>query len=343
MEALQSLIQTLPDVAGSPLALVAYLATVSAVIFFWSRSARIKLLLSKLEKVPESDVADLIKHEMGAILPENISADEWLKSRRQSYYFYATLSILFVVIVVLALGIFRISALPESQVSLLRPSNSSTVYEKFDVIWEPAVPAIVRLLSAGAVVYETGEFVSTPHSVSGVPNSLPKACDVDLKKASYKLAVSPRYGDSIFAEIEVRQDPRRKPIGNVPWIDLSDDESALEVNLQLPLDYSIDACIRIEADGSIVQPVFGRASPLGCKPPKRPGHEQLCTFSVLHEKLSKGTEINLSLKGYVLSSDGNQSFIDESTRMILGREDLFYSIQIAIGQTGVAQVEPVPG
>lgn len=105
MDLLSEAFRALPSVAGSPLAFVAYIVTIAAWLWGIQRSRRLNLVLNRLDSIPRAERAELIRSEMGAILPTKVSAEEWLRGRRQQYLLAA-----YTATAVTVLGITAISA-----------------------------------------------------------------------------------------------------------------------------------------------------------------------------------------------------------------------------------------
>ena len=77
----------LPVAASSPLALFGYLAALAASVALVWRVRRNQNLLSRIKDIPSKDRKDTLQAEMGVVLPKSISAEQWLRSRVQQYYF----------------------------------------------------------------------------------------------------------------------------------------------------------------------------------------------------------------------------------------------------------------
>jgi hypothetical protein len=88
MNFLQDVLKNLPQAAQSPIAFLAYLG----VIITWGiiawRVKRNKQLLEKIRDFPDEQKLAVVTAEMGTPIPPNLSPEQWLRSRRQSYLFY---------------------------------------------------------------------------------------------------------------------------------------------------------------------------------------------------------------------------------------------------------------
>ena len=97
-------LRALPAIAGSPYALVAYAGALLAYVVLGWRVARNRNLLRSLEKVPVEDRAKLLRAEMNAVVPDSISAEDWLRGKIHRYYFLAFLVVCLVIVVLAVLG-----------------------------------------------------------------------------------------------------------------------------------------------------------------------------------------------------------------------------------------------
>ncbi|MDR8394428.1 hypothetical protein NC796_25000 [Aliifodinibius sp. S!AR15-10] len=79
---MEFLINPLPSVAGSPLALIGYLATIAALL---PHNRRINLVLNHIKDIPEGEIEETLRNEMGVVLPSDISAKGWIKSKKHQY------------------------------------------------------------------------------------------------------------------------------------------------------------------------------------------------------------------------------------------------------------------
>lgn len=107
MDFLTKALQALPLIAMSPLAFVGYVLTLVAWVYAVFRSRRLKLILARLPDIPETDRAKTIQLELGEVLPANITAEEWLRGKRQKYFFVAFVLLLVTFISIVAVAIYQ--------------------------------------------------------------------------------------------------------------------------------------------------------------------------------------------------------------------------------------------
>jgi hypothetical protein len=105
MDFWRSILAALPNAASTPLAFAAYVFVLIAWLVLAIRVKRNKQLLASLEKLPESDRIKALELEMGAVrVRSGLSANQWLRSRVQLYYFLG-----FCLLCVLAVVVFAIA------------------------------------------------------------------------------------------------------------------------------------------------------------------------------------------------------------------------------------------
>ncbi|MGA7317752.1 MAG: hypothetical protein WBX22_27730 [Silvibacterium sp.] len=102
---LKSLVSALPTAASSPLAFAAYVLVIAAWLVIALRVKRNRQLLDHLEKLPDSDRLKALQLEMGAVqVRAGLTADQWLRSRLQLYYFLSFCLVCVVAVVVFAIA-----------------------------------------------------------------------------------------------------------------------------------------------------------------------------------------------------------------------------------------------
>jgi hypothetical protein len=107
MDFLTKALQALPLIATSPLAFLGYVLTLVAWVYAVFRSRRLKLILARLPDIPETDRAKTIQLELGEVLPANITAEEWLRGKRQKYFFVAFVLLLVTFVSIVAVAIYQ--------------------------------------------------------------------------------------------------------------------------------------------------------------------------------------------------------------------------------------------
>jgi len=82
------LVASLPELVKSPLGILGLVLVLAAYLFAFFRKARFDSLLQKVESLPEKDRKAVLVTEMGAApIPKNVSAIQWLRMRKQNYFF----------------------------------------------------------------------------------------------------------------------------------------------------------------------------------------------------------------------------------------------------------------
>jgi hypothetical protein len=106
-EFIRTALAALPAAATSGKALAAYAIAIAAWVIISFRVSRNRNLLKNLEKLPERDRLKALTIEMGSVpLKEGASAEQFLRARIHSYYFWA-----FLILCAVAVLIFLIASL----------------------------------------------------------------------------------------------------------------------------------------------------------------------------------------------------------------------------------------
>jgi hypothetical protein len=101
MDVVLNTLKALPSIAGSPLAILAYFVVIGVWLLSYLRTARFRLLVDRIKTLPEADRRRVLEAEMNTVIPQSITAEEWLRSRRQLYvtiaYVLTLLAVVFLV------------------------------------------------------------------------------------------------------------------------------------------------------------------------------------------------------------------------------------------------------
>ncbi|SRR6266702_6740259 len=72
-EFLKAALQAIPSAASNPLSLIAFVCLIAAWVFISYRVTRNKQVLSHIKDIPENQRADIVRAEMGTVIPPNSS------------------------------------------------------------------------------------------------------------------------------------------------------------------------------------------------------------------------------------------------------------------------------
>ncbi len=139
MDFFTAALNALPEAAASPFALIAYAVLVVAWVLVAFRLQRNAQLLKNIDKFPEADRIKAINNEMGgAFIKEGMAAEDWLRSKRQTYIFWGFLAVLGVLVVLATLTIQEAQAKSsrDELVSILT-DRSENVVELIDSLLAP--------------------------------------------------------------------------------------------------------------------------------------------------------------------------------------------------------------
>ena len=98
-------LRLIPSAAQSPFAFAAYAICAALFVFVGARLRRIRLALRQIKHVPEGDRRRVIEAITQSVIPDSITADQWIRSNRNRYIFElgAVVALLAAAIAVIAL------------------------------------------------------------------------------------------------------------------------------------------------------------------------------------------------------------------------------------------------
>src|SRR5512135_3290283 len=106
---LQRALEALPKAAASPLAFIAFLATVAAWLWYAYKrqqfekvSKQVDQVLMPLGAVPKAKMAETIRECLktvtGVVLPASIDPEQYIRVRKHQYFLIAFLALLFLIL-----------------------------------------------------------------------------------------------------------------------------------------------------------------------------------------------------------------------------------------------------
>lgn len=104
---MQGFLDALLIVAGHPLALVGYVGVVAAWAFAVYRQGRLRALGNILGQLPESERGEALARELSVQPRSGLSAEQWLENRKRGYLLVAFLATLVVLVLIVALTLYR--------------------------------------------------------------------------------------------------------------------------------------------------------------------------------------------------------------------------------------------
>jgi hypothetical protein len=108
MELLQRFLYSLKIVASSPYALVGYLALVAAWVYIVSASRRLTTIEKLLPQLPKKDRVEILKKEYNTTPRSGLSAEQWIRSRKHSFFFIGFVALLVVCAVMFLAALARL-------------------------------------------------------------------------------------------------------------------------------------------------------------------------------------------------------------------------------------------
>src|SRR5438445_253661 len=95
---LEQALQSRPEAAASPLSFIIYLVALATRRWTSAGIRPLKLLLDRIEHVPEEERRGALQAAMGVVLPETVDPEQWLRARKQVYWFLSSLALCFLVL-----------------------------------------------------------------------------------------------------------------------------------------------------------------------------------------------------------------------------------------------------
>jgi hypothetical protein len=109
MEGIQAFLDAIPNAAANPLALVAYLATLVAWVVIALRVKRFRILMDKIEALPEKDRLKAIEAEIGRVkIRFGLTAEQYLQSRIHTFILIGFLAGCATVVLVAGTALVRV-------------------------------------------------------------------------------------------------------------------------------------------------------------------------------------------------------------------------------------------
>lgn len=124
---IQKFLEALKVVATSPMALVGYLVVAAAWVYVTTTSGRLKQITKAIKDLPERDRLVILKKEYNTTPRNGLSAEEWIRARKQLLWFFAFVTTILALVVLVLTAILRpIASTPETIVPLKGPFADRT-------------------------------------------------------------------------------------------------------------------------------------------------------------------------------------------------------------------------
>jgi hypothetical protein len=115
---LSAFLKSLPAAASSPLALVAYVLTLLAATLLAMRVARNRNLLRRIDQIPADERRLTLQAEMDTVIPNEISAEEWVTLRTRRLYFSAFAIVCACITLVIVIALANGRPAPDSKLAV---------------------------------------------------------------------------------------------------------------------------------------------------------------------------------------------------------------------------------
>lgn len=102
-----AILGALPEAASTPLAFIGYVVAIVGYVVVVLNARKNSKLLHHLEKLPEADRIRALRDEVGIGVPDNVSAEDWIKARGQRYWFFCFAILAAVISLLVAISLLR--------------------------------------------------------------------------------------------------------------------------------------------------------------------------------------------------------------------------------------------
>ena len=117
---MEEFLRSIPAAASSPYALAAYAIAAVLFLFAGARLRVAKLILKEVRSVPSHERRRTIEIATGTVLPEHISAEQWIRHNRLRWSFLLLASLLIAALAVVIIALLNPSAGPRTGELTLR-------------------------------------------------------------------------------------------------------------------------------------------------------------------------------------------------------------------------------
>jgi hypothetical protein len=156
-------------------------------LYLRQRVERNKGLLSKIDKLPETDRLDALRAEMGSVKVSGLSAEQWIRSRTHLYYFLS-----FAILCLLISVLFAISAFKSANATTSGTASSKSITVQGSVrdkatnagVKGATVSLVGRADVPSALTDSNGNFVLTIPTSS--PNEASVSATMQVKQSGYE-------------------------------------------------------------------------------------------------------------------------------------------------------------
>jgi hypothetical protein len=104
---IHTFIENISVTATSPFAFVAYIIVILSWLYYSLNNRRLRIISSSIKDLPEKDRLKLIQKEYNTLPKEGISAQAWIKSRKQMFLLIGFISLLIAAIIIVVLSLYR--------------------------------------------------------------------------------------------------------------------------------------------------------------------------------------------------------------------------------------------
>jgi hypothetical protein len=157
---IQKFLGALKTAGTNPIALVGYLVVVAAWVYVKTTDGRLKFIAKTIKDLPETDRLEILKKEYNTTPRKGLSAEEWIKSRKQLLLFFGFIT------TVLAIVVIGLAAISRSVSTADKPASATN-----KLVTVPSPPVTNSLPSNPSLQKNSTDYIMTVETSTSIPLS----------------------------------------------------------------------------------------------------------------------------------------------------------------------------
>ncbi|CAM2064251.1 hypothetical protein SCOR_02710 [Sulfidibacter corallicola] len=233
-----------------------------------------------------------------------------------------------------SLAILLVSLIVEKDLNLISPENGQSVYQEFEVNWDPPHSALVTILRGGKVVESTNNYVSPPTNFNIPPSD------------QYDIQVRTRFAGSAIGSFSVVPDPKQRALESIYLPEKNESEAYIEGTLEIPEGYGIDAILVLDTTPPIRVRIFGRGDSRTRSRTQKvyagaTRRSEICVYDFMQIPHNTRQAVTMKLSGVIIDRL-NQRHHFQIELTVDFRNELS-SVSLIVGFDGTVFFHEVPG
>lgn len=193
---IEKFLTALPTAASSPYAFVAYLALIATFTYVSIAQFRLRTIARVLGTLPENDRGPLLQKEYNVLPSHGLTAEEWIRSRRQMLVFWFLVVLMASLLVIVVIAIHEIP----SQAA----AAESAKQERLVAFWQSEQARLENLLRDGRLSQDS--YATILVSLNSLSTKLadPSAATIDFSVVANRITKSLDDGDYRLAPAQIQ-------------------------------------------------------------------------------------------------------------------------------------------